>query len=946
VIDLWLKSLSPRREDPKREAATQEAPAPPAPVTTSDGRPYGRRATDGQHWFHRIRGSLRQSQWASLFLRPPSFTNLLPWAHYDPKTQVFLLEDWRSVAALFELDPIPTEAATEASLEALSETIRNVIAEAIPEDDGSPWVLQLFSQDDTDLRDYLDELRAYAAERVPDNPLTEDFLQMMEAHLARVGRPEGLFVDTAVTGARWHARRRRMRAVIYRRIQPGAFLRSGFATYEDSLNEVCSRFLAALHSTGVHGRRCDDRDLYQWLFPWFNPRPALPEGVRPLDLAAWGDEAPLPFSIDLAEQMVLGTPQSRDGAWWFDGLPHRCLSVHGLRTRTRPGQLTGERRQGEHINTVFDLMPEHTILAMTILIRPQDQVANHIARVKSASRVDTAEASIALEQCQVAEREMAQGNKLYPVHLAFYLRGNDADDLRRKVNDTHAMLINYGLQVIEPEDDVLALDSYIRNLPMNYDAQLDQRSRRSRLWYTSQIANLAPLYGRSRGTGHPGLTYFNRGGEPLTFDPLNKADRAKNAFALIVGPMGAGKSAWLVHALMQMAAIYRPRIFIIEKGDSFGLLGKFFASRGLSVNQVSLKPGVHLSLNPFFAATRLLEDARAEALVEQLDSDADEDEDEETERDLLGEMEIAARVMITGGEKREEERLTRADRLLIRRGILAGARRARDAGKDQAITEDVVAGLNDLVHDAELAPARRARAQEMADGMALFCSGLGGQFFNTPGQPWPDHDVTIVDMGMFANEGYEDLLAVAYIGLMNRIHATVEARQHDARHTLVVTDEGHIITTNPLLAPYIVKIVKMWRKLGAWFWIATQNLEDFPNDARKMLTTMEWWILLAMTKDEVEQVARFKELTPEQKALIASATKAPGRYIEGAVLSDQVQGLFRSIPPPEALALAMTEKHEKAERAALMREYGCSDVEAALMVAKRIAAGREEGGAG
>jgi hypothetical protein len=113
-----------------------------------------------------------------------------------------------------------------------------------------------------------------------------------------------------------------------------------------------------------------------------------------------------------------------------------------------------------------------------------------------------------------------------------------------------------------------------------------------------------------------------------------------------------------------------------------------------------------------------------------------------------------------------------------------------------------------------------------------------------------------------------------------------------------------------------------------------------------MLTTMEWWILLAMTKDEVEQVARFKELTPEQKALIASATKAPGRYIEGAVLSDQVQGLFRSIPPPEALALAMTEKHEKAERAALMREYGCSDVEAALMVAKRIAAGREEGGAG
>ncbi|MCG5526656.1 conjugative transfer ATPase, partial [Ectothiorhodospira haloalkaliphila] len=178
----------------------------------------------------------------------------------------------------------------------------------------------------------------------------------------------------------------------------------------------------------------------------------------------------------------------------------------------------------------------------------------------------------------------------------------------------------------------------------------------------------------------------------------------------------------------------------------------------------------------------------------------------------------------------------------------------------QVLPEDVVAALNALSRDPELPAHRQARAQEMADGMALFCEGLGGKFFNRPGSPWPDKDVTIVDMGIFANEGYEDLLAVAYIGLMNRIHALVEARQHESRHTLVVTDEGHIITTNPLLAPYVIKIVKMWRKLGAWFWIATQNLEDFPDESRKMLTTMEWWILLTLTRDEVEQVARFKEL--------------------------------------------------------------------------------------
>ena len=34
-----------------------------------------------------------------------------------------------------------------------------------------------------------------------------------------------------------------------------------------------------------------------------------------------------------------------------------------------------------------------------------------------------------------------------------------------------------------------------------------------------------------------------------------------------------------------------------------------------------------------------------------------------------------------------------------------------------------------------------------------------------------------------------------------------------------------IAGTNPLLSPYVVKITKMWRKLGAWFWLATQNID-------------------------------------------------------------------------------------------------------------------------
>jgi len=77
-----------------------------------------------------------------------------------------------------------------------------------------------------------------------------------------------------------------------------------------------------------------------------------------------------------------------------------------------------------------------------------------------------------------------------------------------------------------------------------------------------------------------------------------------------------------------------------------------------------------------------------------------------------------------------------------------------------------------------------------------------------------------------------------------------------------------------------------------------------------------------------------------QRSLLRSARKEPGNYVEGVVLSDNLEALFRNVPPPLSLALAMTEKHEKAERAAIMREQQCSELEAAYRVAERIAAQR------
>ena len=711
------------------------------------------------------------------YARPPSFTELLPWVEYLPEARAFLLEDGVSVGALFELEPVGTEARTPEFLAELHDAIQTAISDAIPERDDAPWVVQIYVQDEPTLRSLTQQLAAYATGGARDTVFTQHYQALLARHLARITQTGGLFTDTAVTGGPWRGQQRRVRATLYRRLNARQRDRSPLEI-ETALNEVATKWISALGAAGIHVRRGTGRDLYEWLLPWFNPDPL---GTRQPDqppdaLAPYpGDEA-LPFGADFAESLVLSMPRSdaQSGTWWFDDQPHTVVSVQGLRRAPEIGHLTAERPIGEHVFALFDRMPEGTVMSLTLTVTPQDRIRTHLNQVRHAAVGDTAEAAITREEAAAVEREMAQGDKLFPVSVAFYLRAADLKSLRTTMSQLQALLLPNGLQPIAREADLLTLDSYVRNLPMNYAPALDPLRRRSRLMFASHLAALVPLYGRARGTGHPGIVLFNRGAEPLVFDPLHRDDRKKNAHLLILGPTGSGKSAMLVYLLLQMAAVHRPRIFIVEAGGSFALLAAHFKAQGLSVNALSLNPNEDVRLPPFAEALRLVEQTRAPKLLDDTDTLDDEELDEEGGRDLLGEMEIAARIMITGGDEREDARMSRADRLLIRNSILLAARTVRAAARDQVLTEDVASALSALGRDETLPEHRRYRALEMADGMALFCSGLAGHFFNRPGQRWAEVDVTLLEMGILAREGYEDQLTVAYLSIMSHINDCVD----------------------------------------------------------------------------------------------------------------------------------------------------------------------------
>ena len=108
--------------------------------------------------------------------------------------------------------------------------------------------------------------------------------------------------------------------------------------------------------------------------------------------------------------------------------------------------------------------------------------------------------------------------------------------------------------------------------------------------FAQHAANLAPVWGRSQGRGIRASPSSTAAAGRSPSIPLNRLDRQMNAHLFLFGPTGSGKSATLNNILNQVTAIYRPRLFIVEAGNSFGLFGDFASRLGLTVHRVKLAP--------------------------------------------------------------------------------------------------------------------------------------------------------------------------------------------------------------------------------------------------------------------------------------------------------------------------------------------------------------------
>ncbi len=911
---------------------------------------------------------LTEAEFSRLYQPVESFTNYLPWLDYDPHTKTFEFDDGVSVGALFDIVPVDVDGRTPDVLEQLEENLTRAL-HVLPQHDTSPWILQFYLQDEPILpQEFVARLRAYARPEARETEHAKAWFKILEEHFEQLRHKRGIFTDPLLNSP-WRGVDRKIRMCFYRRCRRQDYLSNkgnplpGVMTPAEELETAVTPFVRILEQTGMRVRRCNGEDLYRWMLPWLSPSPTgYDDPYEYLRDRPYPDEETKAVAFDLGHAVTTESPRTvpnnareKNGTVFFCNQPQRFISLQAIDSPPKTGVLTADKRVGKETKpSLWDQMPHGSIFTITIVVRSKLSIDEHINRLLKRTGSASYEQDYAREQAEQAQQAMARGKRMYSVYAGVFVRSEDEDGLLRDTLDAMTVLRTAGLNPTDPKDDPIAKDCFLKNLPMAYDYRFDQQyAARSRLTYTHHIARLLPLYGRGRGTGNPGFLMFNRVGETFEVDPYNKRDRKKTAHGLIFGPTGAGKSAFITYSSLHSMAMRLPRQFFIEKGGSFALLELWYRRHGFSTNKVTFDTKTDISMPPYARmkeALRQVVEADTspdpvtvtqdveEVLEEALGQDYEDDQ-----RDYLGEMEMMSQLMITGAEEKEFERMTRQDRMAIQTAIIEALKQADSDGKPHPLITDVCAQLHKLSAEDEL-ESRKQRLREMADSLALWTRGLRGHFFNRYGTAWPEVDATFIDMGILTQEQNKDMLAVMLISLLNAITGIGEKYQYDSRETEVTTDEGHIITANPVLVKPFVFGVKTWRKLGIWLNQATQNLDDYPDQAKTMLNLAEWWYCLVMPQEEIEHIARFKSLTEEEKKLMLSATKEPGLFTEGVIMSDTITSLFRVVMPGLPLALAQTDQNEKAARREIAEKLGFTgpfaDLDAAIEIGNQITAGR------
>jgi len=432
------------------------------------------------------------------------------------------------------------------------------------------------------------------------------------------------------------------------------------------------------------------------------------------------------------------------------------------------------------------------------------------------------------------------GEDIWFVNLSLFVFGKDLKQIEGSVSDARSYFASLGFRL--EEDKYINHAVFLSNLPLGYDLTTHKFLGRGRALFSSNVVDLAPVYGDPGIFGKPNILLLSPRGQLVGFDLFSTGQGGYNGF--VVATTGAGKSVFLqwVALMYYLAGI---KVRIIDIGGSYERFCKNFGGTYISVSYDD-----PMSVNPF-------------ALIE-------------SEEELSEYIEFLTSLLLLMGGSKDERTFAQQEKIL--RSYLEHAINESFTRYGRESCVDTVVEFLKKENDP--------RVQDFVVSMRPYTSsGSYGAFFNGSSEIDLSNPIVVIDNTFIENmpELMDPLLMVFTFHVSREVYTSKKKKG-----LVCIIDEAHKFLGKPKIDVFVEQAYRRFRKDGGSIIMATQGFDDFMGEhalsrAGRAAVSNSFWQFFMMQNSASRNALKAEKrisLSEWEEMLMDSTKTVKGEFSE------------------------------------------------------------------
>lgn len=659
--------------------------------------------------------------------------------------------------------------------------------------------------------------------------------------------------------------------------------------HSDKFGLLCNGIAQALAAQNFMPAELNGQGFINWQYQLMNPvrsyniEPPNYRNDEPI-YACLKDPTLMPGHQALNSTPAFAQVRTFHNGWTIKDSGHdyfvRAVSVLGKPPKSAPGMIQKAMRgiESESLITLNWYVPSKAKVLARLTTRGRLISSKKGMRLGDKKTIEQQEDDLESVKTKISAENVVGREQFFDTSVHVCLMGFDAEKLDSQSEQLESLLWRIG----KVED--LRGDSAVRtSLPLNYIEKSRSLLRRDTPHLTESLSHMCPIFMEYQGVPDPGIIMNNRSGQPIYLDLFGNL--VITAHSLIVGTTGSGKSFAFNNILMGTRVKYRPKVWIIDKGDSYESLCIVLGGNYI---RLATEPFVEpttgrtiypICINPFF----LSKDESKKNILPTL-------------ADMMFIADLLVMAMTVGNGDKHGVVHAKARPLLYKALSEFFHEWIENHPHDEPIMSNFIPKLR-VTNFTDLL------GEDLVERLELFYgNGPYAAIFDGKLQVDWENDFTVLETQRMAKS---DALGIVTLSLFRQIDMYCKYILPKPRKKLIAVDEAWATLSSPAAAAALAGFYREMRKYNAGCLLISQTVKDFVRilsaEAKGSADTQDGilentshYFFLACSESDYKLAQSELSFSDEEIDLWRSLASLPPIYSEVFYRMRTAQGLYYS----------------------------------------------------